>query len=111
MDRTMRRRINRAAQKAVAKQVFIFTGLWDQLIKLCEDVNTTGMEEETDEKPWGFLGPQDLIHNILANAINVYWREKAAGEAPKKADLIQVAPGSVLSKLEMEELKRAGRAV
>lgn len=120
--RSMRRAMQKAGQKAVARQVHVFSGLYDEIKRVCESINTamiashdehleklTPEEREKQDKPdFRFIDPSTFIHTILANGVNQYWAEqKALEDATKKAQggIIQVVGGEVAQKIRAEGKK------
>ncbi len=120
--RAMRRAMQPAGKKAVARQVHIFSGLYDEVKKVCLDINTAMVEaheavvaqlsDEDKEKAtspeFQFLDPSTFIHTVLANGVNGYWAEKKAAVAKAEGKgLIQVVGGAVAGKLKAQEAKLA----
>ena len=120
--RSMRRAMQKAGQKAVSRQVSVFSGLYDEVKKVCLDINTAMVEaheavvahmsDEDKEKAkspeFQFLDPSTFIHTVLSNQVNGYWAEKkAAFDKMQGKGLIQVVGGAVAGKLKAQEAKLA----
>ena len=95
--RKHKRKAHRDAAKALGKQVYIFRPIWEEMLKVIADHNSNEDNVQLDANAF--------VHNVMANAIGSYWHDKKA-ESEKTQLVKPVMPGSVLQKLDDEEVQR-----